>query len=82
MVGAKILYIKTNKKRTLVIEMSEKRILKIICPKCGKPFKEQLRTKKMAKDQLIKHLKKSKQCHHNFNAEEATLIADRYLESQ
>jgi hypothetical protein len=63
--------------------MSEKRISEISCPKCGKRFyASKPRTKKQWRMNLIQHLMFSIKSHHNLKPEEASSIADRYLESQ
>jgi len=63
--------------------MSEKRIKEISCPKCGKRFRaDKPRTKKQWRINLIEHLMFSVKSHHNLKPNEASSIADRYLESQ
>ncbi|GEM_PF-1748375 len=62
--------------------MTEKKISEISCPKCGKRFHAiKPRTKKQWRINLIEHLMLSIKSHHNLKPEEASSIADRYLES-
>jgi hypothetical protein len=69
-------------KQTRGSKMSEKRISEISCPKCGKKFHAiKPRTKKQWKMSLVVHLISAIKYHHNLKSEEASSIADRYLES-
>jgi len=62
--------------------LPEKAFSEVSCPKCGKKFHAtKPRTKKQWRMNLIQHLMFSIKSHHDLKPEEASSIADRYLES-